>query len=161
MRYTIAALVEDKPGVMTRMAGLFSRRGFNIESLTVGKTNQVGRSRFTLVVEGDKRTLNQISRQPQRLLNVVKINHIENHESIQREYALIKIKDQVEKRAEVLNIVEISQGKILDASDETLVIEVTGDEKNVDTAFRLLEAYNIIESIRTGKISLSKGKYGM
>jgi len=161
MRYTIAALVEDKPGVMTRMANLFSRRGFNIESLTVGKTEKAGRSRFTIVVEGDERILNQVTRQLERLINVIKVKHIENSESIQREYALIKVKDRIEKRAELLNIVEIFKGKILDASDETLVIEVTGDGKDVDTAFRLLEAYNIVESIRTGKISLGKGKQGI
>jgi len=158
MRYTIATLVEDKPGVMTRMAGLFSRRGFNIESLTVGKTDKIGRSRFTIVVEGDERILNQVTKQLQRLVNVIKVKHIENSESIQREYALVKIKDQIEKRAEILNLVEIFKGKILDASDETLVVEATGNEKDIDTAFRLLEAYNIIESIRTGKISLERGK---
>jgi len=158
MRYTIAALVKDKPGVMTSMAGLFSRRGFNIESLTVGKTERVGGSRFTIVVEGDERILNQVTKQLQRLINVIKVKHIENSGSIQREYALIKIKDQIEKRAEMLNIVEIFKGKILDASDETLIVEVTGNEKDVDTAFKLLEVYNIIESIRTGKISLERGK---
>jgi len=158
MRYTIATLVEDKPGIMTRMAGLFSRRGFNIESLTVGKTEKIARSRFTIVVEGDERILNQVTKQLQRLVNVIKVKHIENSESIQREYALVKIKDQIEKRAEILNLVEIFKGKILDASDETLVVEATGNEKDIDTAFKLLEAYNIIESIRTGKISLERGK---
>ena len=158
MRYTIATLVEDKPGIMTRMAGLFSRRGFNIESLTVGKTEKTAKSRFTIVVEGDERILNQVIKQLQRLVNVIKVKHIENSESIQREYALVKIKDQIEKRAEILNLVEIFKGKILDASDETLVVEATGNEKDIDTAFKLLEAYNIIESIRTGKISLGRGK---
>lgn len=157
MKYTIAVVVEDKPGVMTGIAGLFSRRGFNIESLTVGRTEQEGRSRFTIVVDEDVRTLDQVIKQLKRLINIIKVEHIYEGGSVEREYALIKVKDQIKLRRELLTTVEIFQGKILDASEGTLVIEVTGNEQDVDAALELLKAYNIRESIRTGKISLNRG----
>lgn len=157
MRYTIAVVVKDIPGVMTRIAGLFSRRGFNIESLTVGRTEQEGRSRFTIVVDEDARTLDQVIKQLQRLINAVKVERIYEGSSVEREYALIKVKDQIDLRRELLTTVEIFQGKILDASEGTLIIEVTGNEQDVDAALELLKAYNIKESIRTGKISLNRG----
>jgi len=158
MNHTISILCDDHPGVMTRISGLFSRRGFNIESLTVGHTEIPGKSRFTIVVKGDETVLEQVRKQLQKLVHVIKVWDIKKTEAVEREHALMKIKVTPEIRSEVLQIITALQARIIDSSDTVWILEITGDTNAVNNAFNLLSDYNIIESIRTGKISLKRGE---
>ena len=157
MNHTISILCDDQPGVMTRISGLFSRRGFNIESLTVGHTEVPGKSRFTIVVRGDDGVLEQVRKQLQKLVHVIKVWDIKNTEAVEREHALMKIEVTQEKRSEILHIITALQARIIDSSDTIWILEITGDTDAVNNAFNLLGDYNILESIRTGKISLKRG----
>ena len=157
MRHTISILTDDTPGVLTRISSLFSRRGFNIESLSVGHTERPGKSRFTIVVEGDEKVLEQIRKQLQKLVHVIKAWGISREESIEREHALFKIQMNEKQRGEILQIITAVQARIVDSSDRTWILEVTGDTGTIDNAFNLFKHYKIIESIRTGKISLERG----
>lgn len=156
MKHTISILCDDTPGVMTRISGLFSRRGFNIESLTVGHTETKGKSRFTIVVQGNDQILEQVRKQLQKIVHVIKVWDIEKGEGVEREHALIKLKVQPEQRAEVLQIVTALQARIIDSFQELWILEVTGDTESVDNAFNLLSPYKIVESIRTGKIAIER-----
>lgn len=158
MHHTISILCDDEPGVMTRISGLFSRRGFNIESLTVGNTELPGKSRFTIVVKGDDTVLEQIRKQLQKVVHVIKVWDIKKSEAVEREHAMLKIKVNPEVRSEVLQIITALQARIIDSSDNIWILEITGDTNAVNNAFNLLSDYNIIESIRTGKISLKRGE---
>lgn len=158
MNHTISILCDDQPGVMTRISGLFSRRGFNIESLTVGHTELSGKSRFTIVVKGDDNVLEQVRKQLQKVVHVIKVWDIKKTEAVEREHALMKIKVSPEIRSDVLQIITALQARIIDSSDDVWVLEITGDTNAVNNAFNLLSDYNIIESIRTGKISLKRGE---
>lgn len=157
MKHTISILCDDHPGVMTRISGLFSRRGFNIESLTVGHTEIPGKSRFTIVVQGDENVLEQVRKQLQKLVHVIKVWDIKNSEAVEREHALLKIKVTPDIRSEVLQIITALQARIIDSSDAVWILEITGNTNAVNNAFNLLSDYNIIESIRTGKMSLKRG----
>lgn len=157
MKHTISILCDNKPGVMTRISGLFSRRGFNIESLSVGTTDQVGKSRFTIVVQGDDSVLEQVRKQLQKLVHVIKVWDIKQDEIIEREHALVKIEVPEGKRSEILQILGVIDGRILDSSGDIWVIEVTGSTSSIDSAINLLKQYNILESIRTGRIALERG----
>ncbi len=158
MNHTISILCDDHPGVMTRISGLFSRRGFNIESLTVGHTELPGKSRFTIVVRGDDTVLEQVRKQLQKLVHVIKVWDIKKSDAVEREHALMKIKVTPDIRSEVLQIITALQVRIIDSSDTIWILEITGDTDSVNNAFNLLGDYNIIESIRTGKISLKRGE---
>ncbi len=156
MKHTISILCDDIPGVMTRVSGLFSRRGFNIESLSVGHTEVSGKSRFTIVVKGDDRVLEQVRKQLQKLIHVIKAWDIKQDDAVEREHALIKIKLEDVKKHELLQIITAAQARIVDSSGPIWILEVTGDTRSVDNAFNLLNDYNILESIRTGKIAIER-----
>lgn len=157
MKHTISILCDDTPGVMTRVSGLFSRRGFNIESLSVGHTEAPGKSRFTIVVTGDDQVLEQVRKQLQKLIHVIKAWDIKQQDAVEREHALIKLDVEERKRAELLEIITAVQARIVDSSGPIWTLEVTGDTSSVDSAFNLFAHYHILESIRTGKIALERG----
>ncbi len=158
MKHTISILCDNTTGVMTRISGLFSRRGFNIESLSVGTTEQPGKSRFTIVVQGDDGVLEQVRKQLQKLVHVIKVWDIQSENIIEREHALIKIAVTAEKRNEVLQILNVVDARILDSSADIWTLEVTGNTNAVDSAINLLKPYSILESIRTGRIALERGR---
>lgn len=160
MKHTISILCEDTPGVMTRISGLFSRRGFNIESLTVGHTEVPGKSRFTIVVKGDDNVLEQVRKQLQKLIHVLKVRDIKRELTVEREHALIKLMVNDQQRGEILQIITAVQARIVDSTDGTWILEVTGNSMHIDNAFNLFRNYEILESIRTGKIALERGKTG-
>jgi acetolactate synthase-1/3 small subunit len=157
MRHTISVLCDDTPGVMTRVSGLFSRRGFNIESLSVGHTEVSGKSRFTIVVAGDDAVLEQVRKQLQKLVHVIKAWDIKEAEAVEREHALIKIDVEGRQRAELLQIVTAVQARVVDSHGSIWILEVTGDTSSVDSAFNLFKDFRVLESIRTGKIALERG----
>jgi acetolactate synthase-1/3 small subunit len=157
LQHTITALVENTPGVLARVAGLFSRRGFNIESLAVSITEDPTISRMTIVVGGDDRALEQIEKQLNKLIEVIKVYDYAETASVDRELALVKVTASPEKRAEILQISDIFRGKIIDVSERTLTIEVTGQVEKIDAFQNLLTPYGIKELVRTGKIALSRG----
>ena len=157
MKHTISVLCDDIPGVMTRVSGLFSRRGFNIESLSVGHTELAGKSRFTIVVKGDDQVLEQVRKQLQKLVHVIKAWDIKKEKAVEREHALIKLKASAPRRAELLQLITALQARIVDSGGLYWTLEVTGDTSSVDNAFNLLKDYEITESIRTGKIALERG----
>ncbi len=158
MKHTISILCDNTAGVMTRISGLFSRRGFNIESLSVGTTEQPGKSRFTIVVQGDDGVLEQVRKQLQKLVHVIKVWDIKSENIIEREHALIKIAVTAEKRNEILQILNVVDARILDSSADIWTLEVTGNTNAVDSAINLLKPYTILESIRTGRIALERGR---
>ncbi|MCF7914971.1 MAG: acetolactate synthase small subunit [Spirochaetaceae bacterium] len=157
MTHTISILCDDIPGVMTRISGLFSRRGFNIESLTVGHTERPGKSRFTIVVEGDDGVLEQVRKQLQKLVHVIKVWDLDHERILEREHALVKVEVHEQDRANLLQLITVLQARILNSSGSIWVLEITGDSKSVDSAINLLSQYTILESIRTGKIALEQG----
>jgi acetolactate synthase I/III small subunit len=157
VQHTITALVENRPGVLARVAGLFSRRGFNIESLAVSITEDPTVSRMTIVVGGDERALEQIEKQLNKLIEVIKVFDYTHASSVDRELALIKVTAGPDKRAEIMQISDIFRGKIIDVSERTLTIEVTGPVAKVDAFQNLLAPYGIKELVRTGKIALARG----
>lgn len=158
MQKIISILVEDKPGVLMRIAGLFFRRGFNIDALSVGSTEMAGKSRFTITVNGDEAVLEQVRKQVQKLLNVHRTAEHDSHNSLLREYALIKIKFTDQTRTEILHLVDFFGGRLIDIFEETAIIEISEEESRIDTLFKRLETYGIIESLRTGKVSMFRGK---
>jgi len=157
VQHTITALVENRPGVLARVSGLFSRRGFNIESLAVSITEDPSVSRMTIVVNGDERTLDQIEKQLHKLIEVIKVFDYANTQHVDRELALIKVTAGPDKRAEIMQISDIFRAKIIDVSERTLTIEVTGPVEKVDAFQNLLTPYGIKELVRTGKIALTRG----
>ncbi len=157
MKHTVAILVENKPGVLTRVAGLFSRRGFNIESLAVGVTENPDTSRMTIVVTGDDRILEQVMKQLNKLIDVIRVSDIPPEDSVNRELALIKVGVDSGTRAEVMQIVDVFRAKIVDVGIKSLVIEVTGDENKINAMEQLLRSFGIKEMVRTGKIAMNRG----
>jgi acetolactate synthase I/III small subunit len=157
-KYTIGVLVENQPGVLSRVTGLFSGRGFNIESLTVAETNESGLSRITLVTTGDQHILEQITKQLNKLIDVVKVIDFRDTEFVNREMALIKVHAEPETRAEVLRITDIFRGKVVDVSPHFYTIEVTGEEGKIAAILELLKQFGITELARTGKAALARSK---
>ena len=157
MKHTLAVLVENKPGVLARVAGLFSRRGYNIDSLAVGITDNENLSRMTIVVEGDEHVLEQVTKQLNKLIEVIKVSDLKPEESVERELALIKVNVDPEKRAEIMMITDIFRARIVDVSPKTMIIEVTGDEDKINALTNLLRQYGIKEMVRTGKIAMIRG----
>ena len=157
MKHTVAVLVENKPGVLARVAGLFSRRGFNIESLAVGVTENPDTSRITIVVSGDDRILEQVMKQLNKLIDVIRVSDIPPEESVSRELALIKVGVDSATRAEVMQIVDVFRAKIVDVGIKSLVVEVTGDESKINAMEQLLRQFGIREMVRTGKIAMNRG----
>lgn len=157
MRHTLAVLVQNKPGVLARTAGLFSRRGFNIDSLTVGVTDNPEISRMTIVVEGDDKVLEQVTKQLNKLIDVIKVSDLGPEESVGRDLALIKVAANPETRSEIMQIVDIFRARIVDVSPKSVIIEVTGDESKLNAIENLLRQFGIKEMVRTGKIAMNRG----
>ena len=157
MKHVIAVIVENKSGVLTRIAGLFSRRSFNIDSLSVGATDNPDYSRMTISVHGDRDTLEQVIKQLSKLINVIRVSELDPVESLERELAIIKVSVDRESRSEVMQIVNIFRAKIIDVSQRSMIIEVTGDEDKVEAMIQLLRQFGIKELARTGKVSMVRG----
>jgi acetolactate synthase-1/3 small subunit len=154
----IAALVENKPGVLHSIANMFRRRGFNIESITVGHTEQKGLARMTITVNGDEKTLEQIVKQMNKLIDVVKVASLEPENIVTRELALIKVNvPDTKTRSDIINCVEVFRGRVVDVSSETLTIEITGAPDKIDAFLNLMKTYGIMELARTGITALSRG----
>ena len=158
MKYTLAVLVDNKPGVLTHIAGLISRRAFNIESIAARHSEEPDITRINIVVDvDDEFQLDQVINQLSKLIDVIKIVNLTTVDSIQRELVLIKVKANPATRSDIVNIVEIFRAKIVDVNRETMVIELTGEENKIDALCEVLSEYEIIEIVRTGKIALSRG----
>ncbi len=157
-KHTIGVLVENQPGVLSRVAGLFSGRGFNIESLTVAITNEPGLSRITLVTTGDQHILEQIIKQLNKLINVIKVIDFREVEFVEREMAMIKVRAEQNTRAEVLRIVDIFRAKVVDVGAHFYTIEVTGDDGKINAILELLGDIGVTEVARTGKAALARSK---
>ncbi len=156
MTHTLAVIALNKPGVLARIAGLLNRRVFNIESIAAGYTEELDVSRITLVVNGDERELEQVIHQLSKLVDVLKITKLEDHDSIERELALIKIHARPESRRDILDIVEIFRANIVDVGQDTMVIQVIGNEQKISAFTQVIEHQGIVEMVRTGKIALSR-----
>lgn len=154
MRHTISALVENKPGVLARCSGLFARRGFNIDSLAVSITENPDVSRMILTVSGDDQTLDQICKQLQKLVDVIAVLDHTGDPVVERELCLCRVKVDRESRSEVIEICNIFRGEVVDVGEDTLMMEVTGDEEKIDAFVKALSDYGIEELVRTGKILL-------
>ncbi len=156
-KYTLSVLVENRSGVLSRVAGLFSRRGFNIDSLAVGVTENPDVSRMTIVVNGDEYTVEQVSKQLNKLIDVIKIRALENSDSVSRELALIKVNATAATRSEIIQIVEIFRAKIVDVSKNTLTVEISGATDKVEALEDMLKQFGIKEIVRTGTIAIERG----
>jgi len=157
MRHTLVARVEDKPGVLNRIASLFRRRNFNIESLTVGHSETPGISRMTLVVKGDDRTIEQVQKQLHKLINVIEVKDVTHSPTVVRELALIRVHTPPARRAEVTDLVNLFRAKVVDVAPDSLVIEITGTEDKVDALVNLLQPFGIQEMVRTGRVAMVRG----
>jgi len=156
-RHVLSLLVEDKPGLLTRVAGLFARRGFNIESLAVGPTEVAGLSRITVVVDEEDLPLEQVTKQLNKLVNVIKIVELEDGHSVQREHMLIKVRVDNQTRSHVLEAVNLFRARVVDVVTDALVIEVTGDTGKIQAFLRVLEPYGIKEIAQSGLIAVGRG----
>ncbi|HIY66579.1 MAG TPA: acetolactate synthase small subunit [Candidatus Agrococcus pullicola] len=157
MSHVLSLLVEDKPGLLTRVAGLFARRGFNIESLAVGKTEVPGLSRITVVVDVEDLPLEQVTKQLNKLVNVVKIVELDPGASVQREHLLIKVRVDAATRAQVLEIINLFRARAVDVTTDALVIEVTGDTAKCQALVKLLEPFGIKEIAQSGLLAIGRG----
>tara|TARA_B100001559_G_scaffold116559_1_gene97907 strand:+ start:4541 stop:5047 length:507 start_codon:yes stop_codon:yes gene_type:complete len=155
--HTIVALVEDKPGVLTRIAGLFRRRGFNIASLTVGKSEEVGLSRMTCVVDGSPDIVIQATRQLDKLIDVRGVCDITEEKIIARELALIKVQSSPETRSDIIQIAQMFRANIVDVGTDSIVVEVTGSEDKIAALQDLLNPYTVIQMMRTGRVAMTRG----
>ena len=158
---TLSVLVEDKPGVLARVASLFSRRGYNIQSLAVGATEQKNLSRMTIVVSVDEHPLEQITKQLNKLVNVIKIVEQDEDNSVARELALIKVRTDAATRGQVIEAVNLFRAKVVDVSTESLTIEATGTPAKLEAFLRVLEPYGVRELVQSGVVSLSRGPRGI
>ncbi|MBP7602998.1 MAG: acetolactate synthase small subunit [Spirochaetes bacterium] len=156
MRHVISVKVENKSGVLARVAGLFSARGYNIDSLAVSQTEQEDVSVMTIVVRGDDRIIEQVKKQLNKLIDVIKVSDHSEYPSVQRELALVKVNAQPSKRSEVYQLAEIFRAEIVDISLKTITLELTGEPEKIDNFIELMRPYSIKELIRTGRISMNK-----
>jgi acetolactate synthase I/III small subunit len=156
MKHTLSVLVEDEAGVLSRIAGLFARRGFNIESLAVGPAEQMGVSRITMVVPGEDQVIEQLTKQLYKLINVLKVQDITEIPCVERELMLIKVNAAAQLRSEIIEIVQIFRAKVVDVSEESLTIEVSGDPGKMVAIVQMLNKFGIREIARTGKVALTR-----
>jgi acetolactate synthase-1/3 small subunit len=162
MKHTIAILVKDHPGVLARVSSLFNRRRFNIESIAAGHSEKKGVTRITIVTEGDDAVLEQINKQLNKLVDVLRVKDLPRESSVERELALIKVSTKsVDERSEIMQLVDTFRGHIVDIDKQSLTIEITGTEEKINAQLKLLETFGILEIARTGKISLSRGAQQM
>jgi acetolactate synthase I/III small subunit len=159
--HTLSVLVEDKPGVLARVAALFSRRGFNIESLAVGATEQKDMSRMTIVVSAEETPLEQVTKQLNKLINVIKIVEQDEDNSVARELALIKVRSDAGSRSQVIEAVNLFRAKVVDVSPEALTIEATGDRGKIEALLGVLEPFGIREIVQSGLVSMTRGSRGI
>ncbi len=157
-KHILSILVENKPGVLTRIAGLFARRGFNIDTLAVGPTDDERVSRITLTLDGAVHPIDQVTKQLHKLINVLKIRDLEPGQTLARELALFKVAADGASRAEVMQICEIFRAKIVDVNKRSVVAEVTGTQEKVEAFERLVRPFGLIEMVRTGEIAISRGR---
>jgi acetolactate synthase I/III small subunit len=157
-KHTLSILVENKSGVLSRIAGLFARRGFNIDTLTVGPTDDEAVSRVTLTVDGALHPIDQVTKQLHKLINVLKIRDLEPRETVVRELALFKISADGVQRGELMQIAEIFRGKIVDVTKRSVVIEVTGTTEKIEAFEGMVRPFGLIEMMRTGEIAISRGR---
>jgi acetolactate synthase-1/3 small subunit len=156
-KHVLSILVENKPGVLARIAGLFSRRGFNIDTLAVGPTDDPTISRITLTLDGAVHPIDQVTKQLHKLVNVLKIRDMEPEETIAREMALFKVTSAIESRAEIMQFAEIFRAKIVDVSRRTMTIEVTGSADKIEAFERMIRPHGLVEMVRTGEIAIARG----
>ncbi|MHB1416356.1 MAG: acetolactate synthase small subunit [Chloroflexota bacterium] len=161
VRHTLVALLEDKPGVLNRVVSLLRRRGFNIESLTVGHSETKGVSRMTLVVEGDEAIIEQVVKQLYKLIEVVKVTDLSEERAVIRELALVKVNATASTRGELVQIADIYRGKIVDLASDSVMIEITGAEDKIDSMIDLLRRFGIKEIVRTGRLAMLRGAAGV
>ncbi len=158
MTHILSVSVLNKPGVLTRIAGLFSRRNFNIESLNVGKTENPEISRMTIVVHGDEKTLEQVTKQLHKLINVLKIKELDQNQIVERDLILIRVKCTRKQRSEIIQIADTFRAQIVDVAPDSLMIEATGTEDKLEALTELLRDFGIAEFVRTGIVALSRGQ---
>ena len=156
-KHTLSVLVENKPGVLARIAGLFARRGFNIESLAVGPTEYDEVSRMTIVVNVEENPLEQVTKQLNKLINVLKIVELEASSSVSREIALVKVKADVANRAQVIEVVELFRAKVVDVASDALTIEATGGADKLDALLKMLEPFGVKELVQSGMVAVGRG----
>ena len=156
-RYTVGVLVDNEPGVLSRVSGLFFRRGFNIDSLAVGPTQDPEVSRITLVVRGDEAKIEQLVQQLYKLICVQKVQVMKQRNSVERQLLLVKVKADVSEREGLMRLVDIFKAKVLDVNKNSMVLQITGDNDKVDALMSLLEDYGILELVRTGVVALERG----
>ncbi|MDP3880185.1 MAG: acetolactate synthase small subunit [Dehalococcoidales bacterium] len=156
-KHTIVALVENKPGVLSRMASLFRRRGFNIESIAVGHSETPNLSRVTIVVDGATTVIEQVRKQLDKVIDIIRVTDISGTDLIARELALIKVKATSSTRSEIMQIVDIFRANIVDVGTDSVTVEVTGDEDKINSLFNLLSVFGVRELARTGRIAMTRG----
>ena len=156
-KHTLIALVENKPGVLNHMASMFRRRGFNIESIAVGHSEQPNLSRMTIVVDGTANTVEQVRKQLDKIVDVIKVTDISGVSIIARELALIKVNTTHKTRSEIMQVVDVFRAKIVDVGEDTVTVEVTGDEEKIDSLYELLRGFGVKELTRTGRIAMNRG----
>jgi len=159
-KHTLIALMEDKPGVLNRVASLFRRRKFNIESMTVGHSETPGISRMTIVVNADHAGIEQVEKQLYKLVNITKVSDVSHEPTVIRELALIRVHATAPTRAEIMQLVDIFRAKVVDVAAESLTIEITGPEDKVDSLAQLLRPFGIKEMVRTGRVAMVRGSNG-
>ncbi|HVP03283.1 MAG TPA: acetolactate synthase small subunit [Solirubrobacteraceae bacterium] len=157
-KHVLSILVENKPGVLTRISGLFARRGFNIDTLTVGPTDDEAFSRITLTLDGALHPIDQVTKQLHKLVNVLKIRDLEPDETVARELALFKLAVDGTQRSEVMQVAEIFRGKVVDVSRRSIIVEVTGTTEKIEAFERMVRPFGLIEMIRTGEIAINRGR---
>src|SRR5205809_5501533 len=157
-KHILSILVENKPGVLTRISGLFARRGFNIDTLTVGPTDDEHLSRITLTLDGALHPIDQVTKQLHKLVNVLKIRDLEPGDTVARELALFKVAADGTQRAEVLQAVEIFRGKVADVTRQSLIVEITGTTDTIDAFEEMVRPFGLVEMMRTGEIAISRGR---
>jgi len=157
-KHVLSVLVENKPGVLTRIAGLFSRRGFNIDTLAVGPTEDAEISRMTIALDGANHPIDQVTKQLHKLVNVIKIRDLEPDETIAREMALFKVQADGQTRGEIMQLTDIFRGRIIDVSGRTATIEVTGTRDKIEAFEQMVRPFGLVEMVRTGEIAIARGK---
>lgn len=161
MIHTLIALVEDKPGVLNRVASLFRRRAFNIESLTVGHTEQPGISRMTIVVDSDQVSAERVTSYLYKLVNVIQVEDLTTRPTVTRDLAMIKVGVTPTNRTEIIQLVDVFRARIVDVSNDSMIVEITGDEDKIDGFVDVLRPYGIMEMVRTGVVSMLRGAAGI
>ena len=161
MRHTLSVLVENKPGVLTRVSGLFARRSFNIKSLAVGETEQPGISRMTIIVEADSAPIAQVKRQLNKLINVLKIVELHPEESVERRLLMMKVRADESRRTGVLQIVDLFRAHVVDVQPESVVIESIGSLPKLEALLRAMEPYGVIELVQSGAVAIGRGDHSI